>query len=242
MFQGMLRLRPVIYAGLYSRWLGMTGHNVVHILHISKTGGVALNTALQPYRRSGPYSLILHPHMICLRHVPRGQKVVFFLRDPVTRFVSAYNYQRRVIVSGGMHSSVSKEADIIRRWQTAQDFANGLADPKRHDQAAQDIGTLRQIRHGYTDWLSSPKALLDRSDDILFIGRQERLDEDAAKLFRLFGLTGAALPQGEQEANHAPPTSDVRLSDAGAAALRHRYASCYQIIDTCQRHLGLAPL
>ena len=72
------------------------GKQGVHFLHIRKTGGTAVKHALKSHLRTRRYLIFLHKHNVKLKDVPVGDKVFFFLRDPVSRFVSGfYSKQRR---------------------------------------------------------------------------------------------------------------------------------------------------
>ena len=68
---------------------------VVHILHIRKTGGSAVKESLGPYTMTDKFRIKLHGHSFTLKDVPKGEKVVFFLRDPFTRFVSGFYSRKR---------------------------------------------------------------------------------------------------------------------------------------------------
>lgn len=52
--------------------------NVVHFLHIGKTGGTAIRAALKDIENGGEYEIVLHNHGVSLSDIPRGQKVVSF--------------------------------------------------------------------------------------------------------------------------------------------------------------------
>ena len=65
----------------------------VHFLHIGKTGGTAIKAALKAYPPA--VTLHVHPHRFALADVPRGERVFFFVRDPLSRFVSAFHSRKR---------------------------------------------------------------------------------------------------------------------------------------------------
>ena len=64
----------------------------VHFLHIRKTGGMALKAALSPV--AAERGLLLREHGTALAKVPKGERAVFVVRDPVARFVSGFNIAR----------------------------------------------------------------------------------------------------------------------------------------------------
>ena len=73
----------------------LQGQQVVHFLHIGKTGGTAVKYALKRNLVNKEYMIYLHGHEFKLRDVQKGAKAFFFLRDPVDRFVSGFYSRRR---------------------------------------------------------------------------------------------------------------------------------------------------
>ena len=81
-------------------WRGTRAGRPVHFLHIGKTGGTAFKHAITTARRQNARlgaltpALHLHPHTVHLRDIPKGDRFFFFLRDPISRFVSGF-YSRK---------------------------------------------------------------------------------------------------------------------------------------------------
>src|SRR6056297_3418392 len=76
----------------------------VHFLHIRKAGGTAIKEALKDI--AVKQNVILHPHKTRLKDIPEGEKVFFFLRNPVSRFVSGFNSRLR---EGENHVKIPRE-------------------------------------------------------------------------------------------------------------------------------------
>ena len=53
---------------------------IIHFLHIGKTGGTALRTTLRK-NKSKKYKYKFHRHNTTLKEVPEGEKVIFLIRD-----------------------------------------------------------------------------------------------------------------------------------------------------------------
>jgi hypothetical protein len=68
-----------------------------HFIHIRKTGGTAIKEALKNAAGLDQSTIKLHKHKIRLSDIAAGDKVFlfFFLRDPVSRFVSGFNSRLR---------------------------------------------------------------------------------------------------------------------------------------------------
>ena len=67
----------------------------VHFLHIGKTGGSAIKHAINKNCPDSEYEIHFYRHAVKLRDIPKGEKFVFILRDPVTRFVSGFYSRQR---------------------------------------------------------------------------------------------------------------------------------------------------
>src|SRR5689334_1107802 len=66
----------------------------VHLLHVGKTGGTAVKHALAGVVTE-QFRIVAHSHDITIRDVPIGEHVVFFVRDPISRFVSGFYSRQR---------------------------------------------------------------------------------------------------------------------------------------------------
>lgn len=62
----------------------------LHFLRIGRTGGTAIRGDLQDIHDNDTYVLDMRDHHTTLRDIRKGKKVVFFLRDPLSRFVSGF--------------------------------------------------------------------------------------------------------------------------------------------------------
>ena len=58
---------------------GIQGKQLVHFIHIGKTGGTAIKYANKPQQVNSHYKIYLHSHNFRLRDVPTGEKVVFII-------------------------------------------------------------------------------------------------------------------------------------------------------------------
>ncbi|MGR3617060.1 MAG: hypothetical protein ACU0BB_13590 [Paracoccaceae bacterium] len=211
------------------------GREVIHFLHISKTGGTALFHALRPVSETQERYIFLHEHWVRLRDIPTGQKVVFFTRDPISRFVSSYDFLKRNLGGRGDRIWPDQEINLTKsvfsQWPEARYLAESLAS--KEPRASQTMMTLRQIRYGCEAWLGSAAYLGKRKDDILFIGQQEQFEQDCAELFALLGHSNLRLPTGK--AANRTPTPPQTLTMAGRAAISDWYCLSYQILDECER-------
>jgi len=94
------------------------------------------------------------------------------------------------------------------------------------------LAAIQHVNNRFADWLGDAAALRRRREDVLFIGFQERLEADAARLAGLLGLAAApALPEDPVLAHRRLPADRVELEPAAAAALRRYLAADYALLD-----------
>ena len=73
----------------------LRGYIPIHFLHISKTGGTALKSVLKEHCLTQKYYILFHGHQKKLEDIKQETQVIFFLRDPVARFVSGFYSRKR---------------------------------------------------------------------------------------------------------------------------------------------------
>lgn len=215
-------------------WL--TGRGNLHFLHIRKTGGTAIKSALLPLPVTPGWVIYLHPHRVTLARIPRRHQVMFVTRDPVSRFVSGFNSRLRQGKPAHDVPWTAEEAIAFRNFTTPEQLALAL-DPAhpQHDQARHAMRSITHIHCSYWDWFGSEQALDARRDSILFIGRTESLDADFAQLRAVLQLpAGVVLPDDERATNRSAPSGrGPALSPAAIALIRQWYADDYRFVAWC---------
>lgn len=214
-------------------------YQIVHFLHVGKTGGNAIRHALElgkekPRAVNGRL-LLQRAHNVTLEMCPEGDAVVFVVRHPVSRFVSAFwsRYRR------GQHDPdalSAGETTAFEQFATPEELAAALSNgnPAKSSAAQKAMHEIEHVRHTLTFYLSSPSYLWARRRDILHIGFQERLDADLPVLVdRLRISAHTYLPNGSQEAHRTPTSFSRALSDQARANLEWWYADDIQIYRTC---------
>jgi hypothetical protein len=213
------------------------GTDVVHFLHVGKTGGTAVKAALRDVPPDSGCVLELHGHKVRLRDVPPGQRVVFFLRDPITRYVSSF-YSRQRQGLPRHHTPWSREEEAaFARFTSPNDLAEALssADENERSAARRAMKGITHVKSSYWDWFESEEYFRSRLDDITFVGFQETLDADFEGLKTKLGLPASlALPHGDVEAHKNPAGLDRDLSDTARRNLQAWYAQDYQFLALCR--------
>jgi hypothetical protein len=216
----------------------------VHFLHISKTGGTAVKHALKTLPGAQSW-LHLHRHETRLSDVPAGERMFFFLRDPVTRFVSSFYSRQRKGAPKYNRPWTSGETLAFSQFDTAQSLAAALSsrDGELRTNAVAAMRGIKHVKASYWLWLKSKELLRARAQDILFIGQQEFLESDFKVLAGLLGLDAGELPRDPVQAHRNPADVDRRLSDEAKENLRAWYQADYEAIQVCseiarERRLG----
>ena len=219
------------------------GLEPVHILHIYKTGGTALKHALEDVSRTTSHAIFSQKHSIGLDCIPRGHKVVFVVRDPVTRFVSGF-YDRKREGRPRYHTPWSKaERATFERFETPGAIGEALATGGEPSEAARAaLASLDRMTVPWSAWLGSTDDFLIRRPDILLVGRQETLAADFDKLRQLLGLPDdARLPLNDVDA-HRARNVDRGMSETARAALTSAFSEDYAWLALLERTGLLPPL
>jgi len=212
----------------------------VHLLHIGKTGVTAIKYALKPHLVTSDYVIKLHPHRVILRDIPRGDYVIFFLRDPITRFVSGFYSRKR---QGQPRYSIPWSMDektAFEEFDTPNRLATAISseDENERDRAIKAMQCIGHIRSSYWEWFESESYFLSRLSDILLVGFQENLSEDFERLKLKLGLSeNVRLPTDEINAHKNPSYIDKTLDQKAIENLKEWYASDYAFIRLYKQYI-----
>ena len=211
--------------------------SVINLLHIGKTGGTAVKTALAAAHPPDKVLLRLRPHRVRLSDVRQDEKVVFFLREPISRFVSGFNSRQRQGRPRYDNPWSPAEQVAFSRFQSADDLAVSLSSTDqdvRH--AAEDaMRGIRHVRDSFYYWFISKDYFRSRLDDIILIGFQESLEADFDYLKSIIGLhKDVALPGNEIAAHRSPSKQATTLSAEANANLSRWYAKDLEFYAWCK--------
>jgi len=210
---------------------------VIHFLHIRKTGGTAIIEALRPVAQS--YGIILHTHSTKLKDVPREDRVIFFVRHPISRFVSGFNSRLRQGLPRHHYQWNEAEAEAFRHFHIPNDLAEALSsvDSEVSQRARRAMEGISHIKNTYQTWFCGGIPELDeRIASIILIGLQEQLTVDFERLKRILGLpAGVSLPQNDILAHRTPAEFDRYLSPLAESNLERWYAQDLAFYEHCRR-------
>jgi hypothetical protein len=217
------------------------GRPPLNVLHIGKTGGTALKHVLREHQSASRYQLLFRGHDVTLADVPKGEQFMFLIRDPLTRFVSAFNGRLREDRPRYHYPWRDEEKVAFAIFKTPDQLAVALSsdDATERTQAEQAMHGIGHVNTPYTFWFEDDRTFRSRLEDVFFIGLQDRLDEDFESLKRKLALPEAARMPGDETVAHKTPAGfDHQLSDVGRANLERWYAWDVAFVQQCRE---LAP-
>lgn len=209
---------------------------IVHFLHIGKTGGSAIKEALENQSETSRYLLKLHGHGVSLSDIPKGELAVFFLRDPISRFISGFYSRKRKGQPRYFFEWNDLEKAVFECFSTPNELASALSDrnSKNYSLAVEGMENIRHFKR-YDMWYEDFDYFLARRKDILFVGFQESLDADFERLKTVLKVQpGIVLPSDDISAHRSPDDVDRAISDKGGVALKDWYTSDYKFIALCR--------
>jgi len=173
-------------------------------IHIPRTGGSSIREQLPPHVDVWGHNLRRADYQFCLDF---DEYIFTFLRDPCSRFISAYNYLNK----GGKIQKDSQDAYIAGvKALNIREFA----EKKLEDAAFWQIHFLPQHR-----WLQHVRPS--------FTGRFENLEEDFHRVCMELGVEPRALPHINTSAKMG-----YDLSQEIKPIIREVYAKDYELIES----------
>ena len=212
----------------------------LYFLHLGKTGGTAMKRVLRLHvgRTKTSYGdLKLPGHSMHLEMVPGDDYVMFCVRDPISRFASAFYSRLTQGQPRYYYPWEPNERIAFERFPTPQALASGLASDDKQTRSAA-AAAMKAIRHAapLTESLGTRRDLEQRLDHVIYIGAQETLASDWQQLRVLLELPETAqLPNDAIAGHQGDPTLDRTFDAEQEKALREWYAEDFAIVEWCNQ-------
>jgi Sulfotransferase family len=213
----------------------------VHFVHVSKAGGTALRYAIRAARLTAGGQLVSpwgevwgHDHRFHFSDVGPDDKAVLALRDPVSRFLSSYYSRLRKGAPRYLIEWNKGERQSFEWFPTPQALVDALAEPsgELRERGEFAMRSIHHVNRPMTHWTGKPSYLRKHIDKVLYVARQETLDDDWERLKDLLDLPrGQMLPHDPVDAHRTEYDRDVEISEKGLAALRSWYADDYELLE-----------
>jgi hypothetical protein len=210
------------------------------LLHIGKTGGTAANAVLKANNKLGVGEKVeLFGHGFGLQDVADEnlcERVMFFIREPVSRYISAFNSRlRRGFPRHGNEWS-RKEEIAFSHFKTPNQLAEALGSPDEETRGhAEDamVG-IKHVKRAYQHYLGSVELLEQEKNRIYFIAATESFAPDFALMRKLLGVApDLELPTDDYGAHKTPDGFERTVSEAGRRNVENYYAADFAIYNWC---------
>ena len=155
--------------------------------------------------------------------MPRCDKAIFCVRDPLSLYVSAFHSRLRKGQPKFYFEWSPAEAAAFERFPTPQALAEGLgSDDEETLKAAQQAMKAIQHIRGIRRFLQSPEHVMEHRKQIAYIGHQETLDDDWQRIRALLELPEDIELPSDPKKSHRSQPSAVPALDANAEAILRR--------------------
>lgn len=207
----------------------------VHFIHIGKTGGTAIKTAIRkagkPDTTYGPIEL--HKHGWTLRDLPPNEYAFFCVRDPIARYMSGFYSRLRKGRPRYNFEWTPGEEKAFGRFQDAAQLARALADDD--PDAIHAMKAIRHVNRHHHQAVGGQRFLAQNLDSVLFIARTETLTAEWPALKAAVGLPQELQLPTDPKRAHKSETVYPSLDRRSRKALMQWYAKDYKLLEFCDR-------
>jgi len=146
------------------------------IIHISRCGGTVIRKTLKKYNIE---FTTIHIQKVKFKE---NKKYIIVLRNPISRFISAFNWRYKTIILDKTKYKTPKtrEYTILKKYNDVNNLAENI-------ESYNDDPTMEYLHHIYEDinYYLSDFIRDCKSENILGVITQENLNEDFKKLFKI---------------------------------------------------------
>lgn len=148
----------------------------IHFIHIGKCGGTSIGSFFQSTHPNE------HTHVHGVSHeMKAGQRIVVFIRDPVTRFASAFDYSKKT-----MHHTQTELTSLHSKFPTVNDLAEAMSSDDTYVASqAKKLCTYGHMSQGFAFYLEKNMDFIRHNHpQHVFIGRLEHMEHDMMQMAR----------------------------------------------------------
>ncbi len=219
-----------------SKWLEYSNKQNIHFLHIRKTGGSALKYALRSSLLTDKFDITLHKHPTTLKDIPKNEKIIFYIRNPISRFISGFYSRQRQGKPRYFYPWDNEEKIAFEFFSTPNKLALALSSKNLEEKykAEKAMKNINHIKSSYWDWFGDEKYFKSRLSDIFFIGSQEKFLHDFELLKKKLNLPNhIQLPTDDINMHKTPHSVDKFLEKEAIDNLKVWYKNEFKFINLC---------
>jgi len=235
-FSFISKFKKSFFLLMYRILARIQGKTIVHFLHIGKTGGTSIKYALKNDKKpfiNEKYIIFSPAHAFTLKDSLPGEKVFFFVRDPIDRFISGFYFKKRKGMPKIYTEWKPAEKEAFETFNTPNELAISLSkkDENIRKIAIKSMKSIGHVKSSYWDWFGDEKYLLSRIQDIIFVGTQKNLDKDFIHLKKILNLPkNLELPKDNFNKHKSPENLDKYLNPKAVKNLTEWYSKEFQFL------------
>lgn len=208
------------------------------MLHIGKTGGSYLRSILthNEDRWTRPLHLLGHGATLggTAKRFGADRKLGFVVRDPLSRFTSAFYSRQRQGRPTYQSQWSAEEAAAFLWFETAEDLALALTSKHEREKSAA-LFAFNAIQHLDKDlrhYLGGANRLLAEKDNIVVCVDLVDLNDNMDAIMDRLGVASFEIPPKPRV--HAAPTPLPPLSPQAEAAIRAHWVEEFELYDVAR--------
>lgn len=211
------------------------------LLHIGKTGGTSLGALIRTLKaEDADLRISKLGHGATLRSTVRKRPkalIGFVVRDPVSRFVSAFNSRLRSGRPAHEHEWKTEEAVVYSFFPTANDLAEALCSTDERTRSAAQFAmkNIAHLRRGYKHHLGGIEVVKKLRNRIYCVCDLDDLNDRVYEFFAPLGLDEAKI---NSQFEHRHQGKDIApLSDQALQNLHTVWAEEFELYEYCHKKL-----
>lgn len=207
----------------------------IHFLHIGKNAGTEIVRYTNKINNlQSNFKIIQHRHDVKLVDLPNNDDYFFSIRDPITRFISAF-YSRKRKGQPRLYVEWSNNEEIaFNTFENPNDLAECLyEDSVLGVKALQSIKSIRHTSMNQIDWFNFCGYFLITRPPLAII-RQEYFDADIKKFMSILKLDPFVIEKNIKD-SHITEYSEMDkfLSDKAKNNIRMWYKNDFEFYKIC---------
>ncbi len=210
-------------------------HSAICFLHPGKTGGTYLKHVIRHNESAWTQPIMLMSHRASLRSTLQefgeDRKIAFTYRDPVDRFVSAFQSRRRQGRPTYNRDWSPGEAISYLYFDTASAMAEALdsEDERLKSAAFFAFSSIMHIKKGYQFHFESLSKLADEAPNIVGCLDVSQIETGLPAFMDALGIAQYELPPDADA--HANPDTPEKLSKRALKNLRSFWEIEFEFFD-----------
>lgn len=217
----------------------MAGKRVVNFLHNGKNAGTQISMLSKAINKANPnISIVKCRHRVFLRDLPPDQEYFFSIREPISRFKSAFYSRKRKGQPRYFAEWTPYEAHAFQDFEHANDLAEALfEDSERGRKALDAITSINHTSMNQIDWFYMHGNMF-KVRPPLYIIRQENFAKDFAKFKELLGVDSETTIETDAVRSHRNDYRGVpEFTEKAIENLEKWYSQDFEFYKRCEAWL-----